>query len=223
MKLCLTLFSFIIIFTSCENSIVAPNDKLLGLQFFPVIPQSIEIYNVQEISYNNDGSIDTSRYLIQDEWIGSVLGDDENKLEGYRYRINQDGQKEILSTVVKSRSSKLAKFKIGNSEELKLSFPISEGKTWDGKPQEFEVDDYSIYKAFQSYQLGDSLFESTVQVIQEDNQDSIANFDQRIEIYAESVGLIYKISSQLEFCRETECLGLQQIDLGKTVSMTRLF
>jgi hypothetical protein len=100
---------------------------------------------------------------------------------------------------------------------------VASGKSWNGKPQEFQEDEYTISRAFQAYELTDSTFENTVQVIQEDNQDSIANYDQRIEVYASNIGLIYKVSSQLEFCRETECLGLQQIEFGKTLRMKREF
>lgn len=220
----LILFSFsIIIFTACENSTIAPKEEFLGLQFFPMNFNSVDKYAVVEINYNNDGTVDTSHYFLQDEWIDSVATDDGSQLEGYRYRIDKNGQKEIVSTVVKKRDSKLAKLKIGNFEEVKLSFPLSEGKEWDGNPQEFEKDEFTIYKAFQAYELADSTFENTIQVIQEDNQDSISNFDKRIEVYAASVGLIYKVSSQLEFCRDTDCLGLQQIDFGKTIRMRREF
>jgi hypothetical protein len=223
MRLYLILCSLIIIFTSCENSTVAPNEEILGLQFFPIDFQKTDLYSVEEINYNNDGTIDTSLYLLQDEWTDSVKLEDGIKLEGYRYSINQNGEKEIVSSIVKIRTPKLAKLKLGNSEEVKLSFPVVESKSWNGMPQEFQEDAFTISGAFQTYQLGDSTFENTVQVIQEDNQDSIANYDQRIEVYAANTGLIYKVSSQIEFCRETECLGLQQIEFGKTIRMKREF
>ncbi|WP_296623440.1 hypothetical protein [Marivirga sp.] len=223
MRLYLLLFSLLIFITACDNSSVAPNQEILGLQFFPIDFKNIDNYVVEEINYNNDGTIDTSRYFLQDEWTDSLAIDNGVKLEGYRYRINQNDQKEVVSTIVKTRTSNLAILKLGNSEEIKLSFPIAEGKSWNGHPQEFEEDEFRIFKAFQSYELGDSTFENTVQVIQEDNQDSISNFDQRIEVYAANTGLISRVSSQLEFCRDTECLGLQEIEFGKTVRMKRVF
>ncbi|ADR20480.1 hypothetical protein MATR_18990 [Marivirga tractuosa] len=219
----LILFSLIIGFTACENSTVAPNEEILGLQFFPLDFENIDRYAVEEINYNNDGTIDTSRYFLQDEWTDSIPINGGTKLEGYRYRIDQNGEKRIASTIVKTRTSQLAQVKIGNSEEVKISFPISEGENWNGIPAALEEDIFTIKQAFQSYDLADSTFENTVQIIQEDNQDSIANYDQRIEVYAANVGLIYRISSQIEFCRDTECLGLQEIEFGKTVRMMRTF
>lgn len=223
MRRYLILISLIIVFTSCENSTVAPNEEILGLQFFPINFQNVDRYSVEEINYNNDGTIDTSQYLLQDEWNDSIAINGGVKLEGYRFQIDQDGQKSIVSTIVKTRTSKLAKLKVGNSEEIKLSFPVLEDKSWNGTPEEFEKDLFTIKQAFQSYELGDSIYENTVQIIQEDNQDSISNYDQRIEVYAADVGLIYRISSQIEFCRDTECLGLQEIEFGKTIIMRKEF
>lgn len=223
MRLYLILFSLIVFFTACENSTVAPNEEFLGLQFFPIDFRNIDQYAVEEINYNNDGTIDTSRYLIQDEWNDSISIDGGTRLEGYRYRISQNGQKQIVSTITKTRTSNLAKLQLGNTEEVKLSFPIAEDKSWNGVPGEFEEDEFTTFKAFQPYEMADSTFENTVQIIQEDNQDSISNYDQRIEVYAANIGLIHRISSQLEFCRETECLGLQEIDFGKTIRMRREF
>lgn len=223
MRRYLILFSLILGLIACENSTVAPNEEILGLQFFPIDFQNVDRYEVKEINYNNDGTIDTTQYLLQDEWNDSIAINGGVKLEGYRYQINQSGQKSIVSTIVKTRTSNLAILKIGNSEEIKLSFPVTEGKTWNGTPEEFEEDYFTIQQAFQSYELGDSTYENTVQIIQEDNQDSISNYDQRIEVYAANTGLIYRISSQIEFCRDTECLGLQEIEFGKTLIMRKEF
>ncbi|SMG14748.1 hypothetical protein SAMN05661096_00704 [Marivirga sericea] len=223
MRLYLILFSLLLVFTSCENSTVAPNQAVLGLQFFPINFQENARFEVEEINYNVDGTVDTSRYIVQDEWLDFVATTNAVKLEGYRYRINQDGSKEVESTIVKQRTSSFGSLKLGNSEEVKISFPVREGKSWNGQPQEFEEDEFTILRAFQSYDLNGTTYENTVQVIQEDNNDSIANFDQRIEVYAADLGLIYKVSSQLEFCRETECLGLQEIDFGQTIRMRRKF
>ena len=61
MRLYLILFSLIIVFTACENSTVAPNEEFLGATVFSYeFFQNIERYAVEEINYNNDGSIDTS-------------------------------------------------------------------------------------------------------------------------------------------------------------------
>ncbi|MBK6264469.1 hypothetical protein JKA74_05420 [Marivirga sp. S37H4] len=218
----LILFSFIAAFWACENTTIEPDPDRLGFQFFPVSINDKCIYEVEEINYRNDGTIDTVHYTIQDELIDSVQNDFKVTIQGYRYKIVNNCTREILNTIEITRNPQIATQKLGNNHEVKLSFPVKEALQWNGKPSESESDEYVLYKVFQPYEIEDSIFSSTLHVIQEDNQDSVIAFDKRIEVYAANVGLIYKLSSQLEFCNETECLGLKQIDFGKTVTIQRV-
>lgn len=219
----LFLFSFFLVISACENTTVEPNPDRLGFQFFPISLGENPVFEVEEINYRNDGSIDTLKYFIEDQWIDSIKTDNEIVLQGYRYRITEVGTRELMSTIVKTRNPQIATQTLGNQQEVKLSFPVNESLEWNGTPSEDEADTYTLYKVFQPYTLNNSVFNSTLQVIQENNQDSVIAYDQRIEVYAADLGLIYQISSQLEFCNETECLGLQQIDFGKTMRMKRKF
>lgn len=219
----LFLFSFFLALSSCENSTVEPNPDRLGFQFFPLSVSNTPVFEVEEINYRNDGTIDTSNYFIEDQWIDSTKTGNEIVFQGYRYRITAEGSREIISTIIKTRNPQIATQRLGNQQEVKLSFPVNEALEWNGTPSEDAGDTYTLFKIFQPYTFNDSTFSSTIQVIQEDNQDSVIAYDQRIEVYAAEIGLIYQISSQLEFCNETECLGLQQIDFGKTVRVKRKF
>ncbi len=219
----LILFSFLTVLWACENTTVEPDPERLGFQFFPLSLNDSPVFEVEEINYRNDGTVDTAYYHLQDEWIDSTKNDNKITLQGYRYKIFANGTKEIFTTIEQTRSPQIATQRIGNEHEVKLSFPVKETLQWNGTPSEAESDDYFLYKVFQPYELEDSTYVSTLQVIQEDNQDSVITFDKRIEVYAANIGLIYKISSQLEFCNETECLGLKQIDFGKTVRMKQVF
>jgi hypothetical protein len=181
------------------------------------------IYEVEEINYRNNGSIDTSYYQLIDEFTDSLNNGQTVRLQGYRYRVETSGSKELEYSIQLSRNNLIAIETLGNQQEVKLSFPVSEAKEWNGSPSEFTDDTYTYLKVFQPYELTDTTFTSTVQIIQEDNQDSVIAYDQRIEVYAADIGLVYKISSQLEFCNDTECLGLQQIDFGRTIRMRRKF
>ncbi len=219
----LILFSLLAGLWACENSTLEPDPNRLGFQFFPLSMDYQPIYEVEEINYRNDGSIDTTYYQLIDEFTDSTNTGQTIRLQGYRYKENSNGDREVLHTIQLSRNNLIAIQSLGNEQEVKLSFPVSEAKEWNGTPSEFEEDSYTYFKVFQPYELGDTTFNSTVEVIQEDNQDSVTVYDQRIEVYAANIGLIYKISSQLEFCRDTECLGLQQIEFGKTIRMRRKF
>ncbi|GAA5041270.1 hypothetical protein GCM10011506_42830 [Marivirga lumbricoides] len=220
----LFLFSILLaVLSACESATVEPNSNRLGFQFFPLSLSQSNIFEVEEINYRNDGTVDTFYYQLEDVWVDSLASDNQIRLQGYRYKVSRDGSREILSTIEKFRTPHIAVEKLGNEQEVKLSFPVRESLQWNAAPAEQEADTYTLFKVFQPYTLEDSVFDRTVQVIQEDNGDSVIAYDQRIEVYAEDVGLIYKISSQLEFCNETECLGLKQIDFGQTVKLSRKF
>lgn len=222
-KYFLTLFSCTMSLWACESNTIEPNPDRLGFQFFPLSLETAPVFEVEEINYRNDGTIDTSYYLLQDDWTESMENEQTTVLQGYRERIDQNGKKEISSTIQAERNPQTASVKLGNEVEVKLSFPVKERLEWNGTPFADEPDEFTLYKVFQPYTLKDSTFGSTLQVIQEDNQDSVLNYDQRIEVYAADIGLIYKITSQLEFCNETECLGLKEIEFGKTLRITRVF
>ncbi len=219
----LILISIAALLWACKDSTLEPDPNRLGLQFFPLSMDLQPVYEVEEINYRNDGSIDTTYYQLRDEFTDSTQIDETIELSGYRSKIDANGESEILHTIQLTRNNQIAIQFSGNEQEVKLSFPVKEAKQWNGLPSELEEDSYTYLEAFQPYELGDTTFTSSVQIIQEDNQDSISNYDQRIEVYAAETGLVYKLTSQLEFCRDTECLGLQQIDFGKTIRMRRKF
>ena len=73
---------------------------------------------------------------------------------------------------------------------------------------------YTYENTYQPLTFNYMDFNSTLKVIQEYNPDSIVMRDERSEIYAENVGLIYKESIILHYCTENECLGKQIIEQG---------
>jgi hypothetical protein len=56
--------------------------------------------------------------------------------------------------------------------------------------------------------------EQSLTVIQNDLLDNIVETDQRKEVYAKGVGLIYKEIIQLQYCTNPNCLGQQKVDKG---------
>lgn len=114
----------------------------------------------------------------------------------------------------------------GNVLFVKLIFPISLNLAWDGNEFNNLADDGNLFAGDNSdqYFIGDldasvtlpSGFETdrSLTVIQNDFSDNIVGVDQRKEMYARGVGLIYKAVTQLEYCTSSNCLGQQKIDKG---------
>lgn len=219
-KLYNLLVSLLIGITACTNTTVEPNSRRLGFQFFPIQIKQPSTYSVEEINYLNDGTIDTLRYELVDVLTDSTVTSQGTRFTGFRYR-KENNDSVVTSTLTLEKTQSYISQRLGNGTEVKLSFPVMEGLEWNGTPQAMEADSFAMEQLYQLYDFQDSTF-SSLTVVQENNEDSIILLDRRIEVYAEGVGLLYKEFSQLDFCNETECLGLQQIDFGKTIRMSRV-
>jgi hypothetical protein len=57
-------------------------------------------------------------------------------------------------------------------------------------------------------------FDNTFTVEQEQNEDFFVFNDERREVYARDIGLVYKKVVQLGYCTDDHCLGQQKIDHG---------
>lgn len=114
----------------------------------------------------------------------------------------------------------------GNVLFVKLIFPPSLNLAWDGNQFNNLPDDGNLFAGNKSdqYFIADldasatlpSGFETdrSLTVIQNDFSDNIVGVDQRKEMYARGVGLIYKEITQLKYCTSSNCLGQQKIDQG---------
>jgi hypothetical protein len=207
---------------SCENKVLEPNSDLLGFQFYSVAAGDEFAYAVEEINYRNTGTVDTIRYQIIDRILTEEAQGQTKYYTGFRYAKTAAGVESILSTLTLTIDNYSVLRKLGNTKEVHFSFPVKEGVIWDGVPSLDLVDEYAYYKAFQPYALNDSIFNQSVQVIEEDNQDSLTALDKRISVYAANIGPIYRFSSQIEFCTLSECFGLKKIEIGKTIRMKRV-
>ena len=105
----------------------------------------------------------------------------------------------------------------GNTSFLKFSFPLNATSKWNGNQyNNLPREDYSIHNLGMSYQLENgNKYSPTLTVLQSDNQDFFVYQDKRIEVYAATIGLIYKETTQLTYFQEP-CYGSQTVKTGIT-------
>jgi hypothetical protein len=77
-----------------------------------------------------------------------------------------------------------------------------------------DQDEYEIITFQQPFSAGGITFEKAVTVQHENNEDFIVFLDQRKEVYARNVGLIYKEITALNYCVEDNCRGQEIIESG---------
>ena len=91
----------------------------------------------------------------------------------------------------------------GNTAYVKLTFPMQEGLTWDGNSlNDLEPDSYEIRMLNHPFKVDSITFANTVHVFQADLLDpaKISADDYRVEVYADSIGLVFKEIIQKEYC-----------------------
>ena len=202
---------------SCDSS--EDSDLIdVGKDYFPLKKGLYQIYDIYEINYVL-GVPETLEYELKTQVVDSF-----RTLEGeYKYviyRSKRDSPTEewtYLDTWSGEANNHEAVMSEENISYLKLIFPIAQGTEWDGNKYNIgEADDYLLEEVNTTYTFNDLNFDDCITVNLEDFVDVITAVDQRKEIYARNIGLVYKETTQLKYCTDTDegCLGQQEVESG---------
>lgn len=223
-RVCL-FFCLIVVLTQCSDE--DPISTAVGLDYFPLRTGDSWIYEVQETTIVNS-VYNLKKYELQVAVIDSM----KNINGSYSYTLKRE--KRTLQTdswqSFETWTAEVADNKLIQNENnvlfVKLVFPIGNGMKWNGNefnnlPNHgnlFDNINGELYHVFgfdmpipESTGLN---FPKTTTIFQNDFSDNIVGKDQRIEIYARGVGLVYKEVTQLEYCSTPDCLGQQKVDKG---------
>jgi hypothetical protein len=208
---------------ACDSSDDAsPSDT--SKDYLPLRTGWYQLYDVSEITYTL-GEPETLAYELK-----TVVADSfQNQSGEYTYVIHRSrrsdgGSWENAGTWSVRINNREAVVNEENIPFVVLRFPVHEGSNWNGNEYNTVVnpgsgeteDEYLVEEAGVSYPVGESEFEDCVVVNQEDNQEFIVYFDQRKEVYARHIGLVYKEKTQLHYCTDTDkgCIGQQIVEEG---------
>jgi len=188
------------------------------MDYFPLQKNHFQIYDVNEIRYQL-GVPETLEYelktLVTDSFL-SVDGDVEYVI----YR-SQKKAGETDWTYLDTWSARINSSEAIENEEnisfLKIKLPIFLGTVWDGNAYNTgDKDEYLLQEVGKSLTINDEMYSDCIVVQQSNNEDYIVFLDQRQEIYARDVGLVYKETTQLSYCTSTAqgCIGQQIVESG---------
>ncbi|HEX5001297.1 MAG TPA: hypothetical protein VFW78_02275 [Bacteroidia bacterium] len=182
------------------------NDSLpgtLNYSYFPVNVGHELIYDVTLITKDVFTGNDTAYYQLK-EVVESVFTDNQGRptqrLE--RYTRADTSQPWIISDVwTVNMTPTLVEKKEENTTYIKMVFPLLDGKVWNGNSlNNLGSQDYSYTFVDQPYTMNTLSFDSTLRVLQVDDDNAVYTLHQE-EIFAAGVGLVYKnqINIQKDF------------------------
>ncbi|MFH2141810.1 MAG: hypothetical protein ABIJ97_05275 [Bacteroidota bacterium] len=170
-------------------------ESSIDYSYFPDQTGMWYIYNIEYINIDRPlGIFDTTRYQIK-EIIESKYFDDTGneamRIERYK-RDDENSAWEIKDVW----SACLLNLSLHKTEEnvkyIKLIFPVSEGKKWDGNAyNQYENQIYEITEIDVPATINQNDFDSVLTVTQA-NDSSLIDKTFIIEKYAKNVGLIYR-------------------------------
>lgn len=208
----LVLFSVLLL--SCDREEIAE----LGHNFFPLDPAIYRIYDVTETTYVS-GEESTETYQIREsisdslnttgEWVYVLL---------LERREDETGSWRSIETVSVRRTNHILDYREQNQSFIKLSFPVKNGRFWNGNALN---DDQDMTYSYDD--LGNSVpFDQSehIKVIISDLPANIVEQDERFEIYAKGIGLVERDFKQIQFCQQG-CSGVNEPEDG-TILYQRL-
>ena len=184
----LVLLSILVALQSCKTESIQPEEVLVGTEFYPVFVSQVREYQVFEVKYKPN-VVDTVQYKVKEEI--SALIKDVNGVKEYtikRYRAN-GGQAYVQDSLWSVKTSNREVIKHQHNQSLKiLSFPIQTDDQWNlnayvSKPKD-NLSYTNLNQSFQGYT-------HTIRTSHE-RSANIINQNERYNIYAENVGLVYK-------------------------------
>lgn len=215
MRQFLTCLLVLTLAAACDTEDRTPTD--IGKDYLPSAVGTYQIYTVDETRYSAITGMTQRHYQLMTEVVDSFPNTEGNiTYVIYRSQRNTDSDPwAYLDTWSMRISDAEAVVNEENIAYVKLVFPTSDGRTWDGnKFNTSDKDTYDMSLVGRPYQVGDQSFDKTLVINQEDNQDFIVYQDKRSEVFARGIGLIYKETTQLKYCTDPACLNQQKVETG---------
>ncbi len=231
MKLNLTIFLFLLILVGCQSREIRP--KGTGTGYFPLKSGGYWVYDVEETKISQVGGQTAETYELKIEITDSLALSSGTTYVLQRFKRPDASQAwTATGTWSASKDQFQAIVQEGNVTYVRLSFPMLEGKTWDGNKLNnlggtercadgsIHCDNYveaDLNKRFESPGIA---FDNTVTIVENNMADPIVGQDVRTSVYANAIGLVYHESILLAYCTVGTCIGKQVVDNGVILKQT---
>jgi len=210
------------LFAACSKSTFEETNLEMGYEYFPLEIGKYKIYQVDSVIYDTTGSgvtITNSTSFIQEKTVDTLLdniGRVNYKIERFwRKAANEPWQ--LQDVWLTNRTDQTAERVEENLRFIKMVFPLTAGRSWDGNVfidktsnisvagetiEIFKNWQYEIVSVGEMATVGDTTYDEVAEIIQADSENFIELRSSR-EQYAKGLGLIY---------RKMRILDTQRID-----------
>lgn len=215
----------------CQTQDILP--KTTGTEYFPVRVNAYWEYDVIETSISQVAGQTTSIYELRVLVIDSVMVSGE-----ISYIIRRSKRLDASSpwTALDTWSVRVSAFQAiqqeGNLPFVKLLFPLSEGKSWNGNALNnlggtdvcadgsFQCDNYVVSNLAKPFDFQGVSYDNSVTIIENNNDDPIVMKDVRKVVYVKSIGLVLRESTLYSYCTIGNCIGKQIVENGMLFTQT---
>jgi hypothetical protein len=200
-----------VFFTACKKNKTEPAKPISGINYFPILDSATWIYKVDSIVFNSfqapGTAPDTSVYWIKEsivEDLSDLIDLSKKRIERYISTDSGINWKFDRSLVVIKNNIQAIRNDY-NIMEFKLSFPITELKSWNGNQfNNLGEKEYLYDWIFLPYKTMGQNQDSSIKVLHRNVKNQIRD-NIEYEIYLPNIGLVYK-----------EIVDLNYKDLGRT-------
>jgi hypothetical protein len=184
---------------SCEKKVADP--VFTGESYFPVHSGAWIIYDVDSTVYDDFlGEVFHFQYQvmeIQKEFFTGESGDENMRLERF-WRNNDQENWKIKNVWISGRNNNRALKTEENITFVKLAFPLTLDKTWNGNAFNHRAaQSYRVSDIHESRNYGNHTFDSTSRILQKEFITLIGE-EFQYEVYAIGVGLVEKQYTDLQ-------------------------
>ncbi|HQQ83361.1 MAG TPA: hypothetical protein PLX35_14555 [Cyclobacteriaceae bacterium] len=232
MRLKLFISWLLLALVACESHTSFP--KIDSSGYYPIQKGSQWTYAVVETQFSPVTGQTTASYdlkvIVSDTLVASS-GEVIYTLQRFR-RVDDTQPYTATDTWSVRKSDFTVVVQQGNIPYLKLSLPLSAGKTWNGNAYNnlggkdrctdgtVNCDAYAVKALAQGFQLGTLSYKNTVTIEENSAQDPIVGQDVRTSVYAFGVGLVYYESNVFSYCTVGTCIGKQIVESGVAYKQT---
>jgi len=208
-----------------ETAPIMPLEPTLGQSYFFLVEGKFIEYDVNEIRHHGVDINDTFNYQLREEVKESFVNDkgDSSRIVFRYVRMSPLESWDLDSTWTARVNQDFAVSVENNKSFVKMLYPTVKGRTWDGNAFNTDViDQYEIKTFNEFFSIPNSLisFQKAMEITHNIEDDSVIIRDNRREVFADLVGLVYKEYEVYKYCSLPACLGQKIIQSGRFYTET---